>query len=950
MNFRFGFLLTLGMVCLSVLKAYSQIIHTPFHQRIDLNKGIPSDVVYEISQDKSGRLWLASEKGVFSYNGFSYASFQIEQSNYYTNDVINVKIDYLNRPVALDFSRYLFIIDHEDIISKRANNSIPKLESYSLKIINYASRSLITDGVTIYELKKNNFKKIVELTDVPISPLHDFYRNEDGTLNLLYGNGIVITYDEYKKSKKSLSKYPATNYSQYYKNLFAAITNEKVVVHVDAGKYEFDIPENLKRTDIYQHSFMSSANGNVYGLFASHLFIVTSSSGIPSIKWHYIGDVSTLSSLLVTQEGTIFISTLGDGLYYIYPEWLSSTHITYNTNSKIISYNQINGEDIAYQKRRIYFYQNHQLVKSVPVREDVLISNILYFNGHYFAAGNRFLFKIPEAEFKNINEYSYSTLGKYAFSNEAIKDIAVFENEFYYSSATSLVKYGLNNIKDTLIRNRCEKIFVQKGHLFVNTEEYIKVYNKQGRNIYNLNLRAKSIASMDSNNLIILSKTNDLFVFNISTSKLTPINHTITKSMDDILWYKNYLYVCTSEGILKLNYFEHNNKASVTRSYKFEHYDMELIRNNDKFILSSNRGVMQVSISDFFKKSRLPNYLSIVQSNAVKQGNTYHLNKENNHVSLRLVDKNLSCQRFCAILNGDTTYFKSGDIQLGALEEGNNTIDIIGYDRFENPSKKLSFVVQNNVPLFKSNFLRYTLIGTVATMLFLIIFATYRYRLRILQVENSSNKKEMETRLVALRSQMNPHFIYNVLNTAQSNMFSNKISEANNIITKLSHIIREVLESTKTRYIDIAGEIDLITEYCELEQVRYDNKFQFSIVVDPNLNMNYKIPYFFVQPLVENAIWHGLIKDVSNKNRMLKVSFLQLSDGVKILVDDNGVGYDPAKVREGSVALNNLNERIEIKKRLRKIESFLTIMNKKDTDINEQGTLVELIIKMPNLE
>jgi len=375
---------------------------------------------------------------------------------------------------------------------------------------------------------------------------------------------------------------------------------------------------------------------------------------------------------------------------------------------------------------------------------------------------------------------------------------------------------------------------------------------------------------------------------------------------------------------------------------------MELLSQGGKCVLSSNRGVIVTNITDFFSRKYRPTYLAIESATGNKKDNTIYLGKMFNHLTVNVVDENLASTRFLVLVGGDSSYYSTSSIQLGLLPEGRSDVSIVGYDRFGNATKPLNFRVSNTYPFFSSRLFTNLLIGTVVSLLLLMLYSVYNYQRKLWDIEAKTKNKEMETRLVALRSQMNPHFIYNVLNTAQSHMFSNDIASANNIITKLSNIIREVLESTKTRYVEIGEEIKLISEYCELEKARYDDKFNFEIIVADNVNKKLKIPYFFVQPLVENAIWHGLIKDVQNNDRKLRVTFAQDDKTIVITVDDNGVGYDIAKVRNGSVALNNLKERIEIKKQLRKIDSSLHIYNKKELNINDKGTICKLTILMPD--
>ena len=932
-----------------ISKTHAQEIGTPFHQRIDLTNKMPSDVIYQLAQDKKGTMWLASEKGLFSYNGFYFTSYQIENSNNYTNDVIGVQIDYLNRPIALDFSRHLVLIDNGKVIYSKKDQVIPQLKNYDFRLLNFSDYSLLTDGISVYKIQGTTFTVVTTINPIVEANLQEFNK-EGNKLHIAYSNGVEVQYDISSKKTTRNSKSTSSNLSTININGFKVSCNrDQIVVDSENGNTTFETPISSKSESKPTYYYTTQKANVVYGVVSPYLFILDCNYPTPQIKWYFISDASTLSSVMVSKDGTLHISTLGDGMYKIYPEWLYTQHITYNTNSKILYYAKVDDKEIAIQKRRIYLYKNGRLYKSISVKDDVLITKVIFLNGYYYASGFHYLFKIPKAEFENIGELNYLTLYQYKFTTIGCKDIANLNNNLYFTTSLNLVKYQPEeNKRDTLINERCDKMFNVNNLLFVNTESHLEVFDKKGEHIYNLNIRASAITAKDSNYVFILNKTNDLFVLNLKTRTIKSIKSKLNRGIDDILWYRNYLYICNSTGINRLNYFAHNYTTSITGTYEFSHYDMELINQDGRCILSSNRGVIAANISDFFARKYLPTYLTIETSLGDKKDNTIYLNREFNHLNITVVDENLASFKFLVLIDGDSSFYNTNRIQLGVLKEGKSNVTLIGYDRFGNPTKPLNFTVSNTYPFFSSRIFTYSLVGTVICLLLMVVYSLYNYKLKLWEIEAHNRNKEMETRLVALRSQMNPHFIYNVLNTAQSHMFSNNLATANSIITKLSNIIREVLESTKTRYISIEEEIKLISDYCELEQERYDKKFKYEIIVDENLNRKLKIPYFFVQPLVENAIWHGLIKDVKNKDKKLIITFSLKDRKTVITVNDNGIGYDINKVREGSVALNNLRERMAIKKQSRKIDATLDIYNKKDLNINEKGTICELKILMPD--
>ena len=228
MKRSFGFLLVLLFSIYSNRLCLAQAIKLPYHQRIELARGLPSDIIYELNQNKKGTLWLASEKGLFSYNGFTYKSYQIEKSNFYTNDVINVKTDYLNRPVALDFSRYLFIVDNNELQSKQNNNTVPKLNGYNFKLINYSNKSIVTDGYSIYTLVGNTFKLEHTLNQSATAAITNCYKFNQNTLKLVYNNGTVASYNLDTKSSTITLEHSKCNYSIAENDFYVSLTKKEI--------------------------------------------------------------------------------------------------------------------------------------------------------------------------------------------------------------------------------------------------------------------------------------------------------------------------------------------------------------------------------------------------------------------------------------------------------------------------------------------------------------------------------------------------------------------------------------------------------------------------------------------------------------------------------------------------------------------------------------------------
>ncbi|MDO9260860.1 MAG: histidine kinase [Flavobacteriaceae bacterium] len=147
-----------------------------------------------------------------------------------------------------------------------------------------------------------------------------------------------------------------------------------------------------------------------------------------------------------------------------------------------------------------------------------------------------------------------------------------------------------------------------------------------------------------------------------------------------------------------------------------------------------------------------------------------------------------------------------------------------------------------------------------------------------------------ELRIEMLKSQMNPHFIFNMLNSINSLIIKNEIENASDYITKFSRFIRKILNSSRKTYMSLADELNIIKLYVVLEQARVEGGFIYEVMIEDNISANFiQIPPMFLQPFIENAIWHGLAHHKGDKKLTIKLRKEQEFYFLEVI--DNGIGY-----------------------------------------------------------
>lgn len=231
----------------------------------------------------------------------------------------------------------------------------------------------------------------------------------------------------------------------------------------------------------------------------------------------------------------------------------------------------------------------------------------------------------------------------------------------------------------------------------------------------------------------------------------------------------------------------------------------------------------------------------------------------------------------------------------------------------------------------------------LAGLILLLLLAFYMYR--------NMKQQRVNNNLLALkslRSQMNPHFIFNALNSVNSFIASNDERTANRYLTDFSKLMRSVLENSEEDFIPLSKEIELLELYTKLEHFRFQDKFDYNITVDETINVDeFLIPPMLLQPYIENAVWHGL--RYKDEKGLLQISLkAQTNNELQIVIEDNGIGREKSKEfktthqkNQNSKGMGNIKKRVAILNEMYadKVDVFI------EDIANDGGTKVVLTLK-----
>jgi len=503
-----------------------------------------------------------------------------------------------------------------------------------------------------------------------------------------------------------------------------------------------------------------------------------------------------------------------------------------------------------------------------------------------------------------------------------------------------------------------------------------------------------------------LSGSEGIYEFDLKTLEfkaLSKLNNRISDEITTSAYYNNILWFGTSSS--GLFGFDPKTQRIVREYDENKDFPLQTIQSitKDRFgnlwVLSSSFVIKINSKKNQFELLGESNGLSKVRS-ILCSGNSIYFIQENAIVSGSLVgsipmiyDPKPYIQRVL-VLNNDNSplnlktfssdqnsiQFEFGVLDFGIIGDNKVQYRLKGLDDTWRPGNNRDEVSYYNLPGGDYRFELKVTVGnrefisgysitvynpyykTWWFILFVTIFTIsgiWLYiRLRIKRIKTTERMKaqfsadlnEMESK--ALQAQMNPHFLFNSLNSIRLFILKNDVDSAANYIAKFSKLLRMILNYSRHDMITVYDEIQAMKLYLDFEKLRFDNGFDFDIEIDGQNVLDVQLPPLIVQPFIENAIWHGLMARLDSKGE-LHISFKIEEKVLHVTVEDNGVGREKAKennskrsLKEGSVGLQITKERLKgLSFRTGKKNEF-EIVDLYDENNQPKGTLVNLYFEL----
>jgi hypothetical protein len=956
-------------------------------------------------QDSRGYLWIATDAGVVKYDGYKFITYN-SSKGLPDNTVFKIHEDRHGRIwfVALSGRMAYYSYNTDSIYGIKAN---PQLDSLTLYFpVDFAFDE--NDNLLISTFNRGYIK-----CKPPEYRMDDHYYTNDTTYYIkrvsknviLYGTIMPeanIAVEASKGQSQSPLYFPlkleSSKQSQKFPVVISGLTfhfhailyndttvlfsseNELLAVSAHSRKFLYHKPYNTTKP----------RSGYIISLFKDHqnyVWVNKKDSGsfvynglnFNKPLYHFLKDLSVTSVTEDSDHGYWF-TTLEDGVYYI-----PSIKFHYINKNQELSANKI--FSLALLNNKLYFLSSDYTLSTFDITTRKINSlETLKQEGSYIAAADTSLVVCQGWSFvKNGNRkifFHHFKYGKYCHLR--VKGGQNYNKDFFLAFTNGEVFLADKNTGQVLPEHflvkglpRIFSVYFKNNVIWIGTKDGL--YSYQNKEIRFLGKEHPLLASRIEN---IASSGDTLFLATRGYGLVTMCDNKVLRQYTEAdglasnmircvaIGKNGNVWVGTNRGISRLKKSGKDYELSTLNVLNglVSNEVNQIIEYEKNLYIATNGGLEVINVDDFYGMDKKINiYIEEfrINGNVYSPQSIYKLRYDQNYVSISYKGINVRSEgqlKYKYRLEGlDTnwTYTKNIYVQYTTLPPGNYkfVVHVIN-DNGELSSypATVSFIIDK--PFWKTWWF-YLLAGI---SIFVIIYLLYNSRVKFIKQQEKekteSNKRISESELKALRAQMNPHFMFNAINSIQNFVLKNDSRSAQKYLTKFARLIRSVLENSKHETVWLNKEVEALELYIELEALRASFSFDYEVIIDDSLNAeNLFIPPMIIQPYIENAILHGIIPLTSRRGKLL-VRFSQEGSVLKCGIDDNGIGRALAneiKLKKQqshqSMGMNVTQDRITIlNQHTHNMLTSVVVLDKMEGD-EAMGTIVEISInikKSPN--
>lgn len=910
----------------------------PYIQHYTTYDGLPSNSVYYIFQDSKKFIWFATDAGVVQYDGSTFTNYR-KKDGLSSNEVIRIKEDSFGRIWFFNLNGRLDYFFQNKIFN---GTNTPILKSIQNKNF-FLSFYQDTDSVIyfynwqfeIFALTPQNKINKVEIINEFVKDLPNgntgelglryLDKNSTGQFILWTRFGIFTMNGLFKKPMKIFDSVGICSVFQNRNKSFYVFAYQNGVIRF-SDKFQVEGVSIPFKMPFYYRGIKSILEDN-----GGFLWIVTFDHGVYCLQRNKVVghfDIKQGQAIIQDNENNIWISSMKDGIYKISP--YLSIHKHYGNelfqNTGITALNAKPGWGLWLTNgKTIYLLKNNDFY-SLDFRDENTTFNMIFQlkNNKLFAgeiglkcfmfdsinpipANKKIYFNHSTNNYLTLNNTGKNITFKKLSINKTGNEICSFgagvierlyiNSSFNDARVTPISEHVFNaffNVNDEIIINAKKNYLFRNNRIFPCNE--LSRFNNKIITDHLILDPATELYNIDGDSIYLY---NQHTFFNLTASYGFPIDHQIKK----VIYDEPALYLATERNIYRcddpLNIFENKPVQLKLVNINFRNIQDILIYNDSLYIASDDG--LTVIPETLIHKMRTVTPIPYFQSILVNDKETDPVGQElhltgNNKITFNFssIDYSSTPVIYAYKMDGLDKAWTTGtsrNVVYQNLSPGSYMFKL----RVRKPGMNWSQVISLKI-IIKAHFWQKPLFFMALFVLVVGFLALYIIRRKNLQMK----KREIDHQLIileqkTLQSMMNPHFIFNSLGSIQNYLLQKKSGEAGLYLSQFARLIRQNLNAINSASIILDDEVERLRNYLDLEKLRMENKFEYSIDIDEKLDADeIQIPSMIIQPFVENAIWHG-ISPLDEKG-VITIKFRKIDEkSLKIIIKDNGIGMQKSQ-------------------------------------------------------
>lgn len=915
------FLLTL---CTSF--CYSQDF---IYKKYDVQNGLPNPTIHALFQDRDGFLWIGTESGLCRYDGSHFKNFTVNDG-LPANEVLGVFQDSRGR-IWLSFYKATIAYIYNGKIYNQENDSLLKKVQLKDRIVGIAENSqgdIIICVTTYFNLiRKNNtvdyyfpgrlgvIGAVHAYSDGPafiIANSQEIYRFENDKVQfirpLVYGPQLA-------QAGLLLNR-------NYFTHLYTDSIHLRDTI----------IRHGIQPKNIIKYSPVSDSMLSINTPEGAFLFTLNDYKLIkilPGIK---------VSNVFMDREKNIWIGTLGMGLYKMSSRAIVNKKIGENqddisyvtkTQGKIVvgnNYSNVfeyekNKFTMTYQRPEAVYSQTKVIYYDEPVKDEFIIGHsnfIVALRGG----------KISLRHFPRLKHVAPFDKDRLLLSMGYC--LATVRKDDLYSWDTVWKQQSISALRtgDSILMGKLSALLVFK---IENGGFVLKDSLLPGKNIIAINKSNDGLIWVCTAEHGLYCFQNGKQVRHFTESLGLPSNNVRTVFLED-----NNAWFGTDKGLVKIihkNGGFHLQKYSTADGLASNIINAIYVDSNTIY-LGTPQGLCYFDERNIETNSFCNLVLTRVSigDSTVDFGEKYRI-RDGERLTVEFSGISLRSEQemsFRYKINGIDENWRSSAsnvLEFATLPFGAYSLQIVAINKFGRESKPLSINLEVMRPFHKT--IWFWLLMILVPVLLIIFLVSRRI---ISRRKKQLQKLEQEMRItkleqMALRAQMNPHFIFNCISAIQQLVIEKDTGNASRFIDSFAGLVRQTLDNAPEVFISLGEEIKFLNNYFELERIRLEDRFSYQIKTGGLTNKEQiRVPNMVIQPFVENAIKHG-IRYKKNGKGYVEVNFEQQENLLRCTITDNGVGREKAMQMRKESGIHHASKGMSIT--MRRIESLNAVTNQK---------------------